>query len=142
MKNRTISYIPFGCMSQSGWIWFWSGCWVVRRRVTTSSVITVTTHRRPPMPRPPVPSCAPTTFLLSLASRKGIVIVLSIVLTITTVSGMARNTYYHMYVYECSYWHSVYYNTTVTPQPCPHTVQNHNSMHLLISTTPNRLALF
>ena len=134
MINRAISYIPFGCKCQSGWM----GRWVVWRRVTTSSVLASTALR----PRPPVPSSARTIFHLSLTSRKGIVILLSIVLTITTVSGMARTTYYHMYVYECLYWHSVCCNTIVNPQPCPATVPNHNSMHSLISTTPNRLALF
>ena len=133
MIIRAFSYIPFGCMSQSGWIWFWSGCWVVWRSVTTSSMVAGTTHR----PRPPVPSCAPTTFLLSLTSRKGIVILLSTVLTITTVSGMARTTHYNIYLYECSYWHNVCSKTIIIPQPCPHTVPNQNSMHLPISTTPN-----
>ena len=89
MIIRAISYILFGCMSQSGWIWFWSGCWVVRRRVTTSSVITGTTR----MPRPPVPSFAPTTLVRRILARKG------------TKMELAPNNWKPMP--HCSLWSSV-----------------------------------
>ena len=93
-----LSYISFEFECVSGSIWFWLGCWVVWRSVTTSSVITSTTLT----PRPPVPSSAPTTLHLSLTSQTGIVNLL-VATDFTTLLGMARTSVYSYNMYRCLY---------------------------------------
>ena len=100
--NIAISYIPFGIECVSGSIWYWLGCWVVWRSLTTSSMVAGTALT----PRPPVPSYAPTTLQLSLTSRTGIVNLL-VTTDFTIFLGMARPNFYSYDMFRCLYNHCI-----------------------------------
>ena len=121
-----LSYIPFEFECVSGSSWFWLGCWVVWRSLTTSSVIAGTTLT----PRPPVPSSAPTTLHLSLTSLTGIVNLL-VTTDFTTLLGMARTSFYSCNMYRCLYKHCIglyivnYYCPAAMPTHCHPSRQKH-----------------